>query len=82
MTRQQAIDMLVEQDVARWGEAERDASRRLHGTKTHGLALNTLASRAQLAGEPSWRDLRAAADEVLTAADWRFLRRRLRRYGR
>ena len=45
MTREQAIAALVEQDVARWGEAERIASQHAHGKRTLGLALNELANR-------------------------------------
>ena len=73
-TRKAAIAMLVEQDVAKWGENERAASRRAHGHKTIGLALNTLAARAQLSDADGWPELRAAAEENLTDADWSSLR--------
>ena len=73
LAREAAIEALVEQDVARWGERERAASMRLHGALTYGRALNALAARAELAGEP-YAELRAAADAALTAADWRELR--------
>lgn len=43
MTREQTIAKLVELDVAKWGEAEREASARLRGALSHGRALNTLA---------------------------------------
>ena len=74
VTRDEAIAALVAQDVARWGEAERAASQRRHGRATHGLALNTLASRAEMAGAPDAVALRAAADRTLTDADLRVLR--------
>lgn len=72
-TRESAIAALVEQDVTRWGEAEREASQRQHGTRSYGRALNALANRAELADAPD-PALRAAADAALTAADWRELR--------
>jgi hypothetical protein len=45
MTYEEAIDRLVTLDVARWGEGEREASRRLNRryAPTIGLALNRLA---------------------------------------
>lgn len=41
-TREEAISLLVEWDVARWGEAERAASGRARSRLSHGLALNSL----------------------------------------
>lgn len=73
-TRESAIAALVEQDVTRWGESERAASARIHGQRTYGLALNTLAGRAELAGDPGAAALRRAADAALTDDDWRALR--------
>ena len=35
--------MLVELSVQRWGDGEREPSRRIYGCLSHGLALNTLA---------------------------------------
>lgn len=72
-TREEAIARLVEQDVARWGERERGAAQRIHGQRTYGLALNALANRAELAGEPDL-ELRRAAKAALTSADWEILR--------
>jgi hypothetical protein len=45
-----AVAALVEADVARWGEQEREASRRSHASRSVGLALNELANRADLSG--------------------------------
>lgn len=73
MTREEAIAALVEQDAQKWGDTEREASRRLHATRTRGLALNELANRAELAGRPD-ANLRALADAALTDADRRYLR--------
>lgn len=68
MTREQAIELLVEQDVTKWGESEREASKRAHQGRTLGRALNTLANRAELSGNPD-PVLRAAAKRALTADD-------------
>lgn len=69
MTRQEAIDQLIEQDVQRWGEGEREASRRRHSSRSLGRALSELANRAELAGNPG-SSLRAQANAALTDADW------------
>ena len=74
MNREQAIASLVELDVARWGEGEREASARMHAGRTLGRALNELANRVELAGKPD-PALRAAAMSALTAADWSELRK-------
>lgn len=68
LTREAAIALLVEQDVARWGEGERAAAERAHGWRSYGRALNELANRAELTGTPD-AELRAAAGRALTAAD-------------
>jgi hypothetical protein len=69
--RDLAILRLVEQDVARWGESERDASFRGHSRLTLGAALNELANRAELAGAPDdeVRALRREADAAITRKD-------------
>jgi len=72
-TREEAIQALVAQDVARWGEAEREASAMQHSRRSLGIALTELANRAELAGAPN-AALRAAADAALTSSDWRWLR--------
>jgi len=69
MTREQAISALVEQDVAKWGERERAASQRAHSGRSLGRALNELANRAELAGQPD-RALRDATKAALTSSDW------------
>jgi len=68
MTRLEAQCMLVDQDVARWGGSEREASAQAHASKSLGRALNELANRADLAGEPD-PELRKAAKAALTASD-------------
>lgn len=42
MTTEQALDALVDLDVARWGEQERGASRKLHAGKSRGLLINSI----------------------------------------
>jgi hypothetical protein len=64
---------LVDQDCARWGDSEREASSRLRAQSTYGLALNTLASRAELDAAPESKALRAAAKSALTSDDWHVL---------
>ena len=72
--RASAIQAIVEQDVTKWGESEREASYRIHKAKTYGLALNTLACRAAEAGRPAAKELRMAANAALTPDDWADLR--------
>jgi hypothetical protein len=72
-TREEAISALVESDVAKWGESEREASRRTHSSRTYGLALNELANRAELSDTPD-PALRAAARKALTSDDRSALR--------
>lgn len=71
MTRQMAVDALVELDVARWGESEREASRRQRQLLTHGLALNALAYYDIDHIDP---EVRAQAEAAMTDSDWRRLR--------
>ena len=73
ITRDHAIAVLVEQDVTRWGEAERAQSHQMHSERSLGRALNELANRAELAGHAD-AELRAQADAALTDADWAILR--------
>jgi hypothetical protein len=68
MTHREAIEKLVELDVAKWGEAERDASRRAHSRRSHALAVNAVANAT---GDEA---LRAEAKRLMTPADKRLLR--------
>ncbi len=70
-TRTEAIDRLVELDVARWGESEREPARRLRSVLSHALALNMLAYYDLDAID---EQLAADADEIMTDADRRELR--------
>lgn len=73
-TRAEAIAAIVERDVARWGEDERNASIELNKGLSYGLALNRLAYYD--ANEESFvldAALDAAALAALTPADWRQL---------
>ncbi len=72
-TKAEAIAALVEADVAKWGESQRNAAIQLHSKTTFGLALNSLGARAELAGQPC-KALYAAAKTVMTPSDWRVIR--------
>jgi hypothetical protein len=72
-TREAAIAALVEQDVAKWGEGEREASQRMHAHRSLGLALNELWARSVLRDAPD-ADLKRAAKAALTAVDRAALR--------
>lgn len=71
MTREEAVAKLVELDVAKWGESERESSARTNGKMSHGLALNRLAHYDINNVDAS---LAAQAEEVMTSADARVLR--------
>ena len=71
MTREDAINALVERDVAKWGEEERDASTHLRAKLSHGLALNALAHYDVGVVD---RELAAQAKRVMTAVDRKALR--------
>jgi hypothetical protein len=72
MTREQAIDKLVELDVAQWGESEREASRQLHSKRSHALAVNAVA-HYDVANID--RALAAEAKALMTAGDRAQLRK-------
>jgi|GEM_PF-4837520 len=42
-TRDAALERRVAIDVAKWGEGEREASRRMHGRRSYGLLINSIA---------------------------------------
>ena len=71
MTRQQAIAALIEKDVAKWGESEREASQKQRAKLTHGLALNALAYYDIDAVDSA---LAAQAKSVMTQTDRAALR--------
>lgn len=70
-TNEEALNMLVELEVARWGESEREPARRHHAGLSHALRLNRIAN---------WdidqidHDLAAAAKRLMTKEDRRILR--------
>lgn len=72
LTREEAISRLVELDVAKWGESEREASRKTHAELSHGLALNTLAHYDPMNIDAP---LAAQAKSVMTNDDRNALRR-------
>lgn len=73
-TREDAIAALVEMDVGRWGDSEREASQRMHSARSLGLALNEIWARYELAGELA-DEIRKAAQAALTSADRAALRK-------
>jgi len=79
MTREEAIQALVAHDVARWGEGERDAARRMHGKLSHGLAVNAMGARLALSDDPAevaeGERIMREAKAILTLADKRELRK-------
>lgn len=42
MTREEALDALAALDAAKWGEAEREPSKKLNGPKSRGLLINSI----------------------------------------
>lgn len=74
-TKDEAIAALVELDVNKWGEAEREASRRKHSRLTFGLALNRLAHRAEYDFGDAAPELVKAAKKALTDDDRSELRK-------
>ena len=70
MTREEAIDRLVDLDVQRWGEAKRDTFKGIRLHLSHGRALNSLAHY-----DPDNIDeeLAAVAKSVMTDLDRRML---------
>lgn len=75
-TREAAIAALVELDVAKWGESERQASRQLHeqNCPSYGVALNALAHRPEYHFGDDVPELVAAASAALAGDDIAVLR--------
>ena len=82
MTREQAIQILVDSECARWGEDERANAIRANANRSAALAINEIANRIEL---EKWAEympagldpnaLRAAAKKLMTSDDRRVLRR-------
>jgi len=76
-TQKDAVQVLVEQDVKRWGESKRASATRSYNKLSLGLLLLELASRAQSDGKTrKAAELRAAADRALTNRDLKAVRER------
>lgn len=74
-TRAEAIRLLVNQDVAKWGEEERQASLEMRSGESHGLLLNALGANAEMDGDMTTaRRYYAEARVVMTGKDRRVLR--------
>ena len=69
---EEAIDAIVELEVARWGEDVREITRqdRRKDRPTYGLALNCLARHISYNFGDDVPHLVAAAEEALTPDDW------------
>lgn len=78
MSRDEAIRRLIALDVARWGESERTASQRMHGDRSHGLAVNALGAKLTLSEDAAEQALGAQllreAKAILTPEDCATLR--------
>lgn len=42
MTTAEALDALADLDARKWGEAEREPSKRINGRKSRGLLINSI----------------------------------------
>lgn len=74
-TREEALSALADLDAAKWGESEREASRKLNGGKSFGLLLNSLAHRPEYDFGDAVPHLVAAAKAALTEDDRAELRK-------
>lgn len=71
-----AVNALVELDVARWGEKEREYSRSTYQKQSHGLLLNSLVHNpATNYGDAVPAPLKKAAKALQTVEDRAVLRR-------
>lgn len=73
-TKEEALEAIAALDAARWGEHEREPSRRANATKSYGLLLNTLAHRPEYDFGDAVPHLVAAAKAALTSSDHNWLR--------
>jgi hypothetical protein len=74
-TREEALEALADLDAAKWGEDQRQASRKLNASKSYGLLLNSLAHRPEYDFGAAVPALVAAAKKALTADDRAELRK-------
>lgn len=76
MTTAQALDILVELEVARWGEEERTASREAFSRYSHGLMVNALVHHfGHDYGAVFTAKQKKAAKELLTKDDKKSLKK-------
>jgi hypothetical protein len=73
-TRDEAVEAIADLDAAKWGESEREPSRRLNRRKSYGLLLNALAHRPEYDYGDAVPHLVDAAKKALTEDDWSELR--------
>jgi hypothetical protein len=76
MTGAEALDALSDLDAARWGEQEREASRRLHARTSRGLLINSIVHHVlHEYGDAFDACAKRIASAQLTAADRADLRK-------
>lgn len=68
-TREEAIEAIAALDAARWGESEREPSRKANKDRSYGLLLNSLARRPEYDFGDAVPHLVAAAKKALTSDD-------------
>ncbi len=73
-THAQALDAIVELDVQKWGEEEREASRVMRAKQSHALLIVAVATHAAEETGKVDRVLLNAARAVATSADVAALR--------
>lgn len=75
MTDPEALQILVNFDVAKWGEPERAASVKMHSSKSRGLKINSIVHHERHDfGDALTAAERKAAKAQLSAADKASLR--------
>lgn len=67
LTQKEAVDLLVEREVKKWGEAAREALIGVHSRKDLGILLRNLADDANDPEAPRWR---AMINTFLRTAVW------------
>lgn len=73
--REEALAALIELNVAKWGEQEREPTRKNRQNDSYGLLLNSLARRPEYDYGDRVPHLVAAAKKALTARDRAELRK-------
>lgn len=76
ITTEAALDALVALDVAKWGEGEREAARKMHSGKSRGLLINSIVHhQGNDFGDAFDAATKKTAKQQLTADDLASLRK-------